>query len=329
MFDDLPRRYVDLAQPRLGSQVVFATDDFFADKARLISPGDPVWREGEYDDNGKWMDGWESRRKRTEGHDWCVVKLGVPGEVAGFEINTAYFTGNYPPGAEVEVCGSDAEVPGEDAGWVKVTPRLDLKGDDRIWVPIDHAHPVTHVRLHIFPDGGVARLRVWGRVLPDWSKVGADEVVDLLAVANGGRGIIANDEHYGAIANLTAPGRGVNMGDAWETQRRREPGHDWAVFELGTFGRIEELIVDTAHHKGNYPDRCSIQASPRAHGLPEEIAAQAQTWPMLLPEVKLEADQVHRFKDEIIDARPVRFVRLNIYPDGGISRLRIMGRVVR
>jgi allantoicase len=326
VFDDLRLRYVDLTQPGLGSEVVFATDDFFADKARLISPTEPQFIPGKYDDNGKWMDGWESRRKRVPGHDWCVVKLGVPGVIAGFEIDTRHFTGNYPPGAELEVCRSDELIPGDDAGWSQVTSRLDLKGDDRAWFPIEHVEPVTHVRLHIFPDGGVARLRVWGRVLPDWSRLGADEAVDLLATSNGGRGLIANDEHYGRVGNLTAPGRGVDMGDGWETRRRREPGNDWAVLELGTFGRIEEVIVDTAHFKGNYPDRCSIQATARAHGSPEEIATQAETWPVLLPEVKLSADHIHRFRDELAGMGPVRFVRLNIYPDGGVSRLRMIGK---
>ncbi|MDZ4374293.1 MAG: allantoicase [Phenylobacterium sp.] len=327
MFDDLRRQYVDLAQPRLGSAVVYATDDFFADKSRLIDPAPPVFIPGKYDDNGKWMDGWESRRKRTPGHDWCVIRLGVAGVVAGFEIDTSHFTGNYPPGAEIEVCRSDDANP--ENGWVNVTGRLHLKGDDRIYVPVAHAAPITHVRLHIHPDGGVARLRVWGRVDPDWTRVGPDDVIDLLAVAHGGRGIIANDEHYGAVGNLTAPGRGVNMGDGWETRRRREPGHDWAVLELGTFGQVDEVIVDTAHFKGNYPDRCSIQATRRAHGTPAEIAEQAETWPVLLPEVKLQADHIHTFRDELAALGPVRFVRLNIYPDGGVSRLRLMGRVVR
>jgi len=329
MFDDLRRQFVDLAQPRLGSEVVYATDDFFADKARLISPGEPVFIPGKYDDNGKWMDGWESRRKRVAGHDWCVVKLGVPGIVAGFEIDTRHFTGNYPPGAEVELCVSDETVPGDDAGWVKVTPRLELKGDDRAWVPVEHATPATHVRLHIFPDGGVARLRVWGRVDPDWSKVGEGETIDLLAMAWGGRGIIANDEHFGRVENMTAPGRGADMGDGWETRRRREPGHDWSILELGTFGRVREVVVDTAHFKGNYPDRCSIQATARAHGAPHEIAQQAEAWPVLLPEVKLQADHVHTFRGELADLGPIRFVRLNIYPDGGVSRLRLMGTVAR
>jgi allantoicase len=324
MFEELRRHYVNLAQPRLGAKVVYASDDFFADKARLIDPAEPVFIPGKYDDNGKWMDGWESRRKRTGGHDWCVVRLGVPGVVAGFEIDTRHFTGNYPPGAELEVCRSDEEVPQD--GWSKVTDRLALNGDDRVYVAIDHDAPVTHVRLNIFPDGGVARLRVWGRVARDWSALGADERIDLLAMEYGGRGIIANDEHYGAIENLTAPGRGANMGDGWETRRRREPGHDWAVLELGAPGRIDEIVVDTAHFKGNYPDRCFLQAAVDATGSPEEIAAQSESWPVLMPETRLEADKVHVFRDGLADLGAVRFVRLNIIPDGGVSRLRLIGR---
>ena len=327
MFEELRRHHVDLAQPRLGSETVSATDDFFADKARLIDPAEPVFIPDQYDENGKWMDGWESRRKRTPGHDWCVVRLGVPGLVAGFEIDTRHFTGNYPPGGEIEVCRSDSAVPEE--GWTRVTGRLALNGDDRLWVPVEHEEPVTHVRLHIFPDGGVARLRVWGRVAKDWSKVGPDARLDLLAMENGGRGIIANDQHYGRIENLTAPGRGVNMGDGWETRRRREPGHDWAVLELGAPGRIDEIVVDTAHFKGNYPDRCFIQAAPDAAGSPEQIAAASETWPVLLPESKLEADAVQVFRDGLADLGAVRFVRLNIIPDGGVSRLRLIGRVAQ
>lgn len=325
MFDTLRRQYINLAQPRLGAQVVYATDDFFADKARLIDPAEPVFIPGKYDENGKWMDGWESRRKRTSGHDWCVVRLGVPGLIAGFEIDTRHFTGNYPPGAEIEVCRSDAAVPGDNAGWTKVTSRLSLNGNDRAYVSVEHGEPVTHVRLHIYPDGGVARLRVWGRVAKDWSQVDPGERLDLLAMENGGRGIIANDEHFGVVENLTAPGRGVDMGDGWETRRRREPGHDWAVLELGTAGRINEIVIDTAHFKGNYPDRCFIQATAEASGSPDEIAAQAENWPVLLPEAKLQANHVHVFRDGLADLGPVRFVRLNIIPDGGVSRLRMIG----
>ncbi|HYI48405.1 MAG TPA: allantoicase [Allosphingosinicella sp.] len=329
MFENLRRQYVNLAQPRLGAEVTYATDDFFADKARLINPAEPAFIPGKYDENGKWMDGWESRRKRIPGHDWCVIRLGAAGLVAGFEIDTSHFTGNYPPGAELDVCRSGERVPDEQAGWTKVTERLALKGHDRVYVAIEHDEPVTHVRLHIFPDGGVARLRVWGRVAMDWSAVDSAALIDLLAMENGGRGIIANDEHYGCIENLTAPGRGVNMGDGWETRRRREPGHDWAVLELGAAGAIEEVVVDTAHFKGNYPDRCFLQAAAAATGSPEEIASASEGWPLLLPEVKLEADKVHVFREGLADLGAVRFVRLNIIPDGGVSRLRLFGRVAR
>ena len=327
--ETLRSRYVDLAQPRLGSEVVFATDDFFADKARLIAPAEPVFIPGKYDDNGKWMDGWESRRKRTPGHDWCVVRLGVPGVIAGFEIDTRHFTGNYPPGAMVEACVSPARDPGDDANWIDVTGRLALNGDHRAFFPIDHAAPVTHVRLHIYPDGGVARLRVWGRVSPDWSTVKAGDRIDLLAMEWGGRGIIANDEHFGRVENLTAPGRGADMGDGWETRRRREPGHDWAILELGAPGVIEAVTVDTAHFKGNYPDRCSIQAAPASDLPPDKLAINAETWPVLLPELKLKPDHIHQFKEELIAIGPVRLVRLNIFPDGGISRLRLHGVLAR
>src|SRR5881409_318686 len=163
---------IDLASARLGGQVLAASDEFFAAKENLIKPKPAVFLPDKYTARGKWMDGWESRRKRTPGHDWCVVRLGVSGDVSGFEIDTRHFTGNYPPGAEVEVCASDEEVPGDDAGWTAVTARLALNGDDRVFVPAHHAAPVTHVRLHIFPDGGVARLRVWGRVSPDFARVG-------------------------------------------------------------------------------------------------------------------------------------------------------------
>jgi allantoicase len=323
---ELRSRFIDLAQPRLGSKVVWATDDFFADKSRLISPEDPVFIVGKYDDHGKWMDGWESRRKRVPGHDWCVIRLGSRGVISAFEIDTSHFTGNYPPHASIDVCVSDEEHPGEDAGWINLVPKLALKGDDRIVVPVANPQAFTHVKLHIYPDGGVARLRVWGRVDVDFEPL-RGKTVDLLAMENGGRGLIANDEHYGRPENLTAPGRGVNMGDGWETRRRREPGHDWAILELGHPGVIEAVLVDTAHFKGNYPDRCSIQAAAEASGTPEEIAAAAETWPVLLPEQKLQADHVHRFDKEVQALGPVRFVRLNIFPDGGVSRLRLFGKI--
>ena len=316
------RHWIKLEQPRLGTRVVYATDDFFAAKERLIDPADPVFKDGVYDDHGKWMDGWESRRKRTPGHDWCVMRLGVPGVIRGFDIDTSHFTGNYPPEASIEVCSSDEEVP--ESGWHELLARTTLSGDahhefevsdDRIW---------THLRLHIYPDGGIARLRIFGEIRADFGDV--EGYVDLAAVEHGGRAIACSDEHYGSMHNLNAPGRGVNMGDGWETARRRGPGNDWVIVSLGRPGEIERAEVDTAHFKGNYPDRVSLEAG----NFDNDDAASnvADGWQTLMPEMPLKMDQQHYFED-LAPIGEVTHVRMSIYPDGGVSRLRLFGKIGR
>jgi allantoicase len=320
--EDFAKSWVDLASPRLGSEVVFATDDFFADKARLIDPAEPVFIPGKYDENGKWMDGWESRRKRSAGHDHCIVRLGKPGIIHGIEIDTRNFTGNYPPAASIEACNSGARVP--ESGWQTLVAPTALKGNDRLFLSVPPGEAVTHLKLNIFPDGGVARLRVFGQVARSWS---TGERADLAAMENGALPVAANDEHFGKVSNMLAPGKSRDMGDGWETRRRREPGHDWSIVALARPGRIDEIVVDTAHFKGNFPDRCFIQAIG-ASDLPRaSLITQSMYWPIILPEQKLSADQEHRFKAQILEHEPVKFVRLNIIPDGGVARLRMFGKV--
>lgn len=320
-------QWVRLEQPRLGTQVVFATDDFFADKSRLIDPADPVFIPDKYDENGKWMDGWESRRKREPGHDFCIVKLGIPGVVRGLDIDTSHFTGNFPPHASVDACIGEDEVPAEGADWFELLPKVELQGDAHQLFPVENENAITHLRLNIFPDGGVARLRVFGEVKPYRGAMDEDDVIDLLALENGGRALLCNDEHFGSMHNLNAPGRGVNMGDGWETARRREPGNDWVILVLGFPGIIEKAEIDTAHFKGNYPDRAAIQAALLDDDDLNEIEAASEDWPMLLPANKLDMDKQHYFTDELADVGVVSHVRLSIYPDGGVSRLRLFGRV--
>ena len=323
--DDNPfSHYVDLAQPRLGTEVVYATDDFFADKSRLISPAEPVFIDGKFDDHGKWMDGWESRRKRTPGHDHCIVRLGVPGIVRGVDIDTRHFTGNYPPQASIEACTSDDEIPCDEAGWTEIVPTVDLHGNSHQYVAVNNDAQFTHLKLHIYPDGGVARLRVYGEIRPDWSKFDRTTPIDLLALEHGGRALACNDEHFGTMRNLNAPGRGVNMGDGWETARRRVPGNDWVVLALGHAGVVSSIEVDTAHFKGNYPDRVMIQAA-LFDGDDDAAVAASADWPVLLEESKLTMDAQHHFEDGLEAFGPVSHVRMNIYPDGGVSRLRING----
>ena len=312
--------WVQLEQPRLGTRVVYATDDFFAAKERVIDAATPKFIDDKYDDHGKWMDGWESRRKRTQGHDFCVIRLGVPGVIRGFDIDTSFFTGNYPPEASIEACHSDADVP-ED-GWTEILAKTALSGNSHHYLACDAERVWTHVRLHIYPDGGIARLRIYGEVRADFE--GVDGYVDLAAIENGARAIACSDEHYGSMHNLNVPGRGVNMGDGWETARRRGPGNDWVIIALAQAGVIERVEVDTAHFKGNYPDRVSFEA-----GLFDgdgEVKPDSKKWQTMLRETKLKMDQQHYF-EALESLGKVSHVRMSIYPDGGVSRLRLFGRV--
>ena len=319
---DIPfREWIRLEQPRLGTRVTHASDEFFAAKDRLIQAADPVFIEDKYDDHGKWMDGWESRRRRTPGHDHCIIRLGVPGFVRGVDIDTRHFTGNFPPQASIDACVSDEDVP--ESGWTEIVPRTDIAGDQHNFVAVSDTNVWTHLRLNIYPDGGVARLRVYGEVRADFEVTGG--VVDLFALKNGGRALAASDEHYGSMHNLNLPGRGVNMGDGWETARRRGPGNDWVIVALGRPGIVERVEVDTAHFKGNYPDRVSVEAALFEHH--HQATVDSDRWKTLLPETKVSMDQQHYFETELEDVGPVSHVRMSIYPDGGVSRLRIFGRV--
>ena len=318
-------QWVDLAQPRIGSEVVFATDDFFADKSRLIDPAEPVFLADKFDDNGKWMDGWESRRKRTPGYDYCIVRLGVPGVVKGIELDTTHFTGNYPPAASIDACISAASIPGDDAQWSEIVVKTNLEGDSHAYAEVDDERQFTHMRLNIYPDGGVARMRVYGEIQPNWTEMRRDSLIDLLALENGGKALLCNDEHFGTMRNLNAPGRGANMGDGWETARRRVPGNDWVILALGHPGDIRKVIVDTAHFKGNYPDRAELRAAL----ITDEgnLDSASMDWPVVLPESKLDMDTQHLFTDQLQDVGAVSHVRLNIFPDGGISRVRLFGKI--
>ena len=269
------------------------------------------------------MDGWESRRRRTPGHDCCVIRLGVPGVIRGFDIDTRYFTGNYPPQASIDACSSDEDVPGN--GWTEILPKTDLQGDAQHFVEVGSDEVWSHLRLNSYPDGGIARLRVYGEVKPVFED--AEGMVNLLALRNGGRALTASDEHYGSMHNLNLPGRGVNMGDGWETARRRGPGNDWVILALGHPGTIRRIEIDTAHFKGNFPDRVSVEAAMFAGN--DEAVAAGDAWRTLLPEAKLQMDQQHYFEAELADTGPVSHVRMSIYPDGGVSRFRAFGELER
>ena len=325
-------RAVNLANPRLGARALGASDDFFAEVGRMLNPDPAAFVPGKYDTNGKWMDGWESRRKRVAGHDWALVKLGVKGVIRGFDVDTSHFTGNYPPAVSIEgtVSTSDDVADLQVAAWTEILPATPLGPNSHHLLECASSDAWTHLRVNIYPDGGIARLRVYGRPVSALESLAGDALVDLVAMENGGRAVSWNDASFGSsVAALLLPGRGINMGDGWETRRRREPGNDWCVLELGAPGTVEKIEVDTAFFKGNFPDRCSIQAACVSGGTDRSITTQSMFWQTLLPEQKLSMDAVHSFAEEIVQLGTITHVRFNIFPDGGVSRLRLWGRPAR
>lgn len=322
-------KFVNLADDRLGSKVISVTDEWFAAASRMLQPTPAVWKEGVFDDNGKWMDGWESRRKRFEGYDHAVIRLGVPGSIKGVDIDTSFFTGNFPPSASIDGCFIAEGDPNDDTQWSEVLASVELQGNSHHYHAIDDDRPYTHLRLNIYPDGGVARLRVYGIPFRDWANQSLNEPVDLAAALNGGRALACSDEHFGRMSNILNPGRGVNMGDGWETGRRRTPGNDWVIVALGHAGIVERIVVDTLHFKGNYPESCSIQGAFVKGGTDSQIATQSLYWRELLPSQKLQMHSEHTFIEQIRELGPITHVRLNIFPDGGVSRLRLFGKVAK
>jgi allantoicase len=322
---------VDLASGRLGAAVVAANDEFFAPKESLIKVGPAVWREGEYTERGKWMDGWETRRRRDTGdHDWCVVRLGARGAVRGVDVDTSFFKGNYPESCALDAC----DLPGLPslenlvrASWREILPRRTLTGDSHNLIAIDGAPAATHLRLRIFPDGGVARLRAYGEVSPDWDRLRRRGDVDLAAAAHGGAVIACSDMFFGSRHNLIMPGDATHMGDGWETKRRRGPGHDWTIIRLGAEGAIRRVEIDTRHFKGNAPGACSLEAARVDAASRDPATAIADlAWTELLPRTPLQPHALHAFEEELSAAGDVTHVRFNIFPDGGVGRLRLFGR---
>lgn len=310
--------YPNLALERLGAAVTGCSDEFFAAAGRIIGAGEPVFEEGRYDSHGKWMDGWETRRRRSAepDHDWLELKLGSPALVKSVNVSTRHFNGNQPVSASL-----DCSLSSSGGGWAEAVDSLELAADADNWCRPESEGPWDSFRLRIHPDGGVARLRIHGlfvHALKD------GEEADLASILNGARAVAWSDAHFGAAGNMLLPGDGLNMGDGWETARRRGPGHDWAVVELGCRGVPQRVTVDTSFFKGNYPDRCDIQAGCAAAGTAaEEIADASAGWEPLLAERKLGPDRAHEF--EAGEGEPVTHLRLNIHPDGGISRLRVLG----
>lgn len=314
----------NLADARIGAKIMDCSDEFFAEAKRMLNADAPIFIEDKFDDHGKWMDGWETRRKRHAGYDWCIVKLGVAGKIYGLDIDTTFFTGNYPASAALEACYMPDDQR-DQAEWHSLLPNSVLGSSQHHIFDTSSDQVFTHIRLNIFPDGGIARLRVYGEVQIQLKD--SNQILDLLALENGGRVIAYSDAHYGHPRNLINPGRGVNMGDGWETKRRRAPGFDWCVLALGQAGLIEKIEIDTAHFKGNFPAQVSIQAVYVEDATDPQLIPQSMFWPFLLEAQDMQMDHVHSYINEVLAHEKISHIRINMIPDGGISRIRLWGKV--
>jgi allantoicase len=301
-------QWTDLASRALGAGVVCADDELFADRENLIKAADPVFQPHTFGNKGQVMDGWETRRRREPGSDSAIVRLGCPGVVRQVVVDTSYFTGNYPPEVSVEACGAEGyPAPAELAAaqWSTLVPRGAVRGDTRNEFDVAAGERFTHVRLTMFPDGGVARLRVYGEPVPDPRLLPA--TIDLAALENGAVVTGCSNMFYSAPANLLRPGLARVMGDGWETARRRDDGNDWVAVRLACAGSVELVELDTSHFVGNAPG----------------WAALGYDGGNLVERTRLQPDTRHRFA---VTGGPVaEQVRLDVYPDGGLARLRVLG----
>lgn len=323
---------VDLVNKALGSRIVAFSDEWFAAADNLTTPTPPIRKPGVFTYAGAWYDGWETRRHNTEPFDWVIFRLGVAsGQVKGVEVDTAFFSGNQAPEVAVEGAfisdDKEEELKGKDfSGWETILPKQECGPSQRHgWrLPQKTEKAYTHVRLQMYPDGGIARFRLYGDVVPILPQ-DVNEVFDLAAVVNGGVAVSCSDQHFGTKDNLILPGRGVDMGDGWETKRSRGEHIDWTIIKLGVTGAIEKIVVDTAHFRGNFPQKVQVFAAPPQPGVPghDDIV-----WAEVLTPQKTGPDKEHEYGLDVLQNTGLLygFVKLVIIPDGGVKRIRVFGK---
>jgi len=321
-------KMINLADPRLGSKVIFKTDDFFASASRIINPNQPIFKDGVFDKHGKWMDGWETRRRRGKGFDYLIIKLGKPGRIFSVDIDTTHFSGNQPMYASLEACQSNKKL-NSNSKWIKILNNKKLGPNKNHKFSIKNKSIFTHVKFNIYPDGGIARLRLYGEIETKNINYGS-KTINLTSMINGASIVGCNNEHFGKAENLLAPGKGKNMGDGWETRRSRGKNFDWLIIKMGRAGKINKIEIDTHHFKGNYPDRCSVQGTFISKKLSNNsIVKKSNKWKTLVNKAKLHPHKKHNFKNKKLKKNKINYIRINIYPDGGISRIRTFGRVIK
>ena len=317
------KNYINLASPLLGSKIYKFSDQFFGNASRLIKDESPIFKEGVYDKNGKWMDGWETRRKRDGGNDYVILKLGIPGKISEIQIDTAFFNGNQPEYASIDVCFSN----NSNFKWKKILSKKKLKPSSLHKFKINNNIIINYVRLNIFPDGGVARLRLLGDLIVDHKN--NRKKIDLSSVLNGAKIVACSDEHFGVAQNIISPGKSINMGNGWETKRRRGKGYDWVVIKLADIGVIEDINIQTHYFKGNYPAYFTIQgAMITSKSKIPKLIKDSEKWHSLISKTKLKSHNELKISLLKTQSKKINYIKLSIFPDGGISRLRVYGKII-
>lgn len=317
---------VDLASRWVGSSVLLASDESFGEKENLLNTQPAAFEPGHFGNRGEIVDGWETRRRREPGNDWALVRLGTPGVINSVDVDTSFFTGNFPQSFSLEACGREAypspqEILGQEVEWDEIVPTSPLRGDTHNTFSVVSDRRYTHVKLSAFPDGGIARLRVLGRVVADPRHFDG-LTIDLASQEHGGAVVASSDDFYTSAGLLNRPDSARTMGEGWETRRRRDEGPDRVVFRLALAGRVRQLVLDTAHFKYNASAAVSIFGA--ASDVPP--ASDSPVWIPLVPRTRLQPDTRH-----VVQVGPnppsISYVRLDAYPDGGLSRLRAIGDV--
>jgi allantoicase len=313
----------DLAVRGLGGSVVAANDELFAERENLVKPEAPAYQTYTFGHKGQVYDGWETRRRRQPGFDWAIVRLGAAGVVRGVVVDTAFFKGNYPPEVSVEGCSVEGYPSADElegAAWATLVPRSAVRGDARNPFRVELPQRFTHVRLCMYPDGGIARLRVHGEIVPDPRYLSAG-AIDLAALEHGGTVSGCSNMFYSSPTNLISPGLARVMGEGWETARRRDEGNDWVEFRLAGAGVVRLAELDTSYFVGNAPGWASLRACDARAADP----ADQDAWAELLPRTRLLPDTRHRFR--VDSGAEVTHVRLDVFPDGGMARVRLHGEL--
>lgn len=316
----------DLASRWLGGSVIAASDESFGEKENLLNPAPAAFEPGHYGPRGEIVDGWETRRRRSPGHDWVLIRLGASGIITEVDVDTSFFTGNFPQAVSLDACGCEGyPSPGELAGarWEPIVPRSELTGDSHNRFQVTDPRRFTHLRLAAYPDGGIARLRVLGQPVPDPRGL-EDLSIDLASQQYGAAVIATSDDFYTSASHLIRPDQARTMGEGWETRRRRDAGHDHVIIRLAFPGVIRRIIVDTAHFKYNASAEIALHGSAEDHA-PQGPPETSPSWTPVLARTRLQPDTRHEFPSR--PDHPVATVRLDAYPDGGLSRVRLIGHL--